>query len=133
MRTINHERVVELKIILNASERWVYVLEQDFESYIILHTDLAQCNMIDITILHVLCIEKENCVLRHQFLRWVIDMDSSDPNCKINSIKTDNNYGFLINIDIVLNWYVETVHVLLEVISTYLLCSLWLISLFSSF
>ena len=72
MRTINHERVLELKFILNASERWVYVLEQDFESYTVHDTDLAQCNMLDVTILHVLCIEKKRCVLRHQFLRWVI-------------------------------------------------------------
>ena len=59
--------------------------------------------MIDVPIPHVLCIEKTNCVLRHQFLRWVIDMDSTDPNRQItlreiNSIKTLNNYGFLINI-----------------------------------
>mgnify|MGYP003689905211 CR=1 FL=1 len=82
-------------------------MEQDFESYIVLDTDLAQCDMIDVTILHVLRIEKKHCVLRHQLLRWVIDMDSSDLNhqvtlCEFYSIKTHNNYGFLINIHIVL-------------------------------
>ena len=80
--------------------------------------------MIDVPIPHVLCIEKKNCVLRHQFLRWVIDMDFSDPKhqitlCEINSIKTHNNYGFLINIHIVIYWYAENMHDLLEVIPTY--------------
>ena len=51
------------------------------------------------------------------------DMDSSDPKhritlCQINSIKTHNDDGYLINMDIVPNWYVETVHDLLEVIPT---------------
>ena len=59
MCTINHEQVLELKNILNASERWVNVLEQDLESYIVLDTDLAQCNMIDVPIPHVLCFEKK--------------------------------------------------------------------------
>ena len=51
-------------------------------------------------------------------------MDFSDQKhrntlCEFYSIKTDNNDGLLINMDIVLNWYVETVHDLLEVIPTY--------------
>ena len=86
------------------------ICRSDFETYIVLATDFAQCDMTDVTILHVLCIEKKHCVLCHQFQRGVVfrKLQCGDPQhritlCEIIGIKTDNNDGFIINTDIVLN------------------------------
>ena len=49
-----------------------YTCRFNFEADIVLCTVFARCNTNDVTIPHVLCIEKKHCVLRHQFQRGVI-------------------------------------------------------------
>ena len=57
----------------------------------------------DVTILYALCIEKKHRVLFHQFQRGVIWIHQTSvvihqiTLCEVNSIKSDNNEGYIIN------------------------------------
>ena len=62
MRTINRERGLEFKIILNASKD-VFMLRSricrlHFDTEKVLGTYFVRCDMNDVTIPHALCIEK---------------------------------------------------------------------------
>ena len=82
-----------------------YTCRFNFEADIVLCTVFARCNTNDVTIPHVLCIEKKHCVLHHQFQRGVIWIQkttpwwsrASDHTLWNNSIKTENIDGYIRN------------------------------------
>ena len=71
-RTLNPERCLELKIILNAFRKMSLCLGVEFVGFISKQIKFLLCDMNGVTIPHALCIEKKHCVLGHQFQRRVI-------------------------------------------------------------
>ena len=62
MRTINPEGVLGLKIILNAFMVRSKICRFNFEADLVLCTDFAHCDVNDVTMPHVLGIEKKDTV-----------------------------------------------------------------------
>ena len=77
MHTINFERGLKLTFQKDAFMFGSRVCRFYFETDKVLGADFVRCDMNNVTMPYVLCIEKKHYVLRHQFQRGVIKIQKT--------------------------------------------------------